>query len=262
MTRIVVTAAMIALVTVVVGCQSNQGRSQILPNRDSTSVQTSSATPGEGMPSADEIDLVEALSAQRQAYHDTLQKLIQYYDASGNYRNLSWARKELNALDRIPQYRYVVEAQVLSPDLKATQKIQAADNLYAAALETETKAGVLPVLKDEEGLRAALSLYGQLLRQYPTSDKIDDAAFRMSGIHEYFRDYVIALSFYQRAYQWDPATPYPARYKAAAILDGKLRRRAEALQLYQEALVKEAPFIDRSAVERRIRELTDSDKPK
>jgi tetratricopeptide (TPR) repeat protein len=248
---------MIALVTVLVGCQSNQGRSQMLPSRDTTSAQTSPAT-ADGAPSADEIDLVEGLSAQRQAYRDSLEKLIKYYSASGNNRNLNWARTELNALDRIPQYRYVVEAWVLPADLKATERIQAADDLYAKAVETETKAGVLPVLKDEEGLRAALTLYNRLLREYPTSDKIDDAAFRMGGIHEYFRDYQIALSFYQRAYQWDPATPYPARFKAAAILDGKLHRRAEALRLYQEALVKEAPYIDKGGVERRIRELTSS----
>jgi hypothetical protein len=252
MTRIVVTAAMIALVTVLVGCQTNQGRSQMLPSRDTTGVQTSPTTPAEGAPSADEIDLVEALSAQRQAYRESLQKLIHYYDATGNNRNLNWARAELSALDRIVQYRYVVGADALPADLKATEKIQAADNLYAKAVETETKAGVLPLLKDEEGLRAALTLYDELLAQYPTSDKID----------EYFRDYVIAVSFYKRAYQWDPATPHPARYKAAAILDGKLRRRAEALQLYQEALVKEAQYLDRlekTGVERRIKELTSSD---
>jgi len=261
MTRIVVTAAMIALVTVLVGCQSNQGRSQMLPDR-TQSVQTSPATPLEGVASADEIDLVEGLSAQRQAYRGSLEKLIKYYDASGNNQKLSWARTELNALDRIPQYRYVDESVILGADLKATARIPAADELYNKAFETERKAGVLPVLKDEEGLRGALTLYSELLAQYPTSDKIDDAAFRMGGIHEYFRDYVIALSFYQRAYQWDPATPYPARFKAAAILDGKLHRRAEALQLYQEAIVKEAQFIDTAGVERRIQELTDSDKPK
>jgi tetratricopeptide (TPR) repeat protein len=260
MTRMFVTAAMIALLTVFVGCQEpNQGRGQQLPQRG---LQASTPVPVEIAAAADEIDLVEQMSTQRQAYRATLEKLIRFYDVAGNNEKLSWARTELQALDRIPQYRYIVDAQVLSADLKATAKIQAADDLYAKAMETERKAGVLPVLKDEELLRAALTQYSELLSQYPTSDKIDDVAYRMAGIHEYFKDYVIALSFYQRAYQWDPATPYPARFKAAFILDSRLHRRAEALQLYQEAIVKEAQYADYKAfAERRIQELSSSDKP-
>jgi tetratricopeptide (TPR) repeat protein len=259
MTRMFVTAAMIALLTVLVGCQDpNQGRGQMLPQR---SLQASTPVPVEVAASADEIDLVEQMSTQRQAYRASLEKLIRYYDVAGNNEKLSWARTELQALDRIPQYRYIVDAQVLPADLKATAKIQAADDLYAKAMDTERKAGVLPVLKDEELLRAALTQYSELLSQYPTSDKIDDVAYKMAGIHEYFKDYVIALSFYQRAYQWDPATPYPARFKAAFILDSRLHRRAEALQLYQEAIVKEAQYADYKAfAERRIQELSSSDK--
>lgn len=262
MTRIVVTAAMIALLTVFVGCQDpNQGRSQRLPQRGLPGDQASTPVPVEVAASADEIDLVEQMSAQRQAYRSTLEKLIKYYDASGNNDKLVWARTELQALDRIPQYRYVIEAQVLPADLKATTKIQACDDLYAKAVDTERRAGVLPWLKDEELLRAAITQYSELLGQYPTCDKIDDAAYRMGTIHEYFRDYVIALQFYQRAYQWDLATPYPARFKAAAILDWRLHRRAEALQLYQEAIVKEAQFTEfKATAERRIQDLSSSDK--
>ena len=55
-------------------------------------------------------------------------------------------------------------------------------------------------------------------------------------IYEHFKDYTIAVLYYQRAYQWEPQTSYPARFKAAFILDERLHRRAEALQLYKEAL--------------------------
>ena len=45
------------------------------------------------------------------------------------------------------------------------------------------------------------------------------------------------------------------------ILDGKLHRRAEALQLYQEAIVKESQYTDYKAyAERRIQELSTSNK--
>jgi len=258
MTRIVVTATMIALLTVLVGCQTNQGGSQRLAGRDPTQ---SARIPIETVASADEIDLVEQMSSQRQAYRAGLEKLVRYYDVSGNTQKLAWARTELQALDRIPQYRYILAPDILPPDLKATERTQACDDAYAKAMETERKAGVLPVLKDEELLRAALSQYDDLLKKYRTCDKIDDAAYRMAGIHEYFKDYVIALQYYQRTYQWDPATPYPARFKAAAILDWRLHRRAEALQLYQEAIVKEAQHADlKATAERRIQDLSDSDK--
>jgi len=253
---------MIALLTVVVGCQNpNQGTSQRLPGRETPTVQATTPMPVEMAASANEIDLVEQMTAERQAYRGSLEKLVQYYDVAGNNTKLTWARTELQALDRIPQYRYVIAPQILPPDLKATAKIQAADDLYAKAVDTERRAGVLPVLKDEELLRAALNQYSELLNQYPTSDKIDDVAYKMAGVHEYFRDYTIALQFYQRAYQWDAATPYPARFKAAAILDYRLHRRAEALQLYQEAIVKEAQFSDlKASAERRIQDLSSSDK--
>jgi tetratricopeptide (TPR) repeat protein len=257
MTRIVVTAATIALLTILVGCQTNQGLSQRLPNRDTPGAVTSAPVAVETAAAADEIDVVEQLASHRQAYRQSLETLIKYYDVHGNRRNLEWARTELQALDRIPQYRYIIEAEVMPKDLRATEQIQAADDLYQKAVETERKAGVLPVLKDENVLRVALNLYGQLISQYPTSDKIDDAAWHMAGIHEYFRDFVIALSFYQRVYQWDPSTPYPARFKAAWILDDKLHRRAEALELYQESVVKESQHEnERAFAERRIRELS------
>jgi len=116
------------------------------------------------------------------------------------------------------------------------------------------------MLKDEELLRVALEKYGQLIRQYPTSDKIDDAAHEMAGIYEHFRDYTIALKYYQRTYQWDPETPYAARFKAASILDKKLHRRAEALELYQEAVIKEAQYDEwKMFAEDRIEDLSRSE---
>jgi tetratricopeptide (TPR) repeat protein len=258
MTRIVTIGAVILILTAAIGCTTpNTGRSQRLPQRTSAYVGTADPALSGGPSSSEEIDLVEQMTTHRQAYRQSLESLIQYYDSRGNNQKVTWARDEMTALDRIPQYRYIFEVPT---NLKATEQIAAADQLYAEAAKMEQKAGLLPVLKDEETLRAALGKYGDLIRQYPTSDKIDDAAFRMGDIHEYFRDFTIALQYYQRAYQWDPMTPYPARFRAAAVLDRRLRRRAEALELYQEAIIKEAQHTDeRIAAERRIKELTTSD---
>jgi tetratricopeptide (TPR) repeat protein len=256
MTRIVVTAATILLLSALVGCQEpNRGTSTTLPRGPYT--EPGANIPVEQAAAADEIDLVEQLAAHRQAYRRALEMLIRYYDVAGNNMKLTWAREELEGLDRVRQYRYIVE---MPPDLKATDRIEAADAVFNEARDMERKAGTLPILKNEELLRAALGKYTELINKYPTSDKIDDAAFQMAGIHEYFKDYTLALSFYQRTYQWDPATPHPARFKAAWVLDDKLHRRAEALKLYQESVLKESLDANQKAfAERRIRELSTSD---
>ncbi len=262
MTRIVTTAAAILILTVAMGCQSDTGRSQRLPQRTNPYSETArEPQPLDKPGSTTEIDLVEQMTSHRQAYRRSLQALEQYYDSVGNHEKTMWAKEERESLDRIPMYRYIIEAEIFPATLKASEAIPAADQLYAEAEQTRKKAGVLlpNQLKDEEVLRVALGKYGDLIRQYPTSDKIDDAAYRMATIQEALNDYQLALQHYQRAYQWDPATPYPARFKAANILDRRLHRRAEALELYQEAIVKEAQFDEyRISAERRIRELSTS----
>jgi tetratricopeptide (TPR) repeat protein len=154
----------------------------------------------------------------------------------------------------------------MPPTLKAKDEIPAANALYAEAEKLYKDAGFIPltVTKDIELLRAALRKYGEMISRFPTSNKIGEAAFRMGEIHEGLGDNAIALAYYQRTYQWDPATKHPARFKAAAILDKKLHRRDEALQIYQEAIVKEASHTDlRLMAERRVEQLTTStDAPK
>jgi tetratricopeptide (TPR) repeat protein len=261
MARIVTVGVVVLLLTLFVGCETNTGVSQQLPQR-SNPYMSEPNKPLAVPTSATEIDLAEKLSTNRQAYRRSLEALIQYYEASGNHDKLNWAKQELTALDRIPQYRFLLEAQVMPATLKATESIAAADQLYAEALKIERQGGPTPMpslLKDKQLLLAASAKYDELIRQYPTSDKIDDAAYRLAEIQKGFGDYMIAVSYYQRAYQWDPATPYPARFRAADLLDRKLHRRNEALQLYQEAIVKEAQFVDlKAAAERRVQELNTS----
>ena len=88
----------------------------------------------------------------------------------------------------------------------------------------------------------ALTKFEQLITKYPSSDKIDDAAYQAGEISEYFKDYSIALDYYQRAYSWDPDTPNPARFRAAKILDKHMHRNAEALELYKKAIEVEGRF--------------------
>ncbi len=256
MAKAILTAVLIILLNVLVGCE-DAGRSQLMPARTGTSLGSVSAVK---VANAGETDIVEQVAVNRQAYRQGLELLVEHYTRMGNNMKLQWAEKELAALNVIPQYNYIVEAGLAGPDLKASTSIREADNLYYDALELEKKAGLLLILKDENLLWLALDKYNQLIRRHPSSDKIDDAAFRAGGIYEHFKDYTIALLYHQRAYQWDPETIHPARLGAAFILDKRLHRRAEALGVYQQAVRKESKYKKwKEFAEKRIRELTKSD---
>jgi tetratricopeptide (TPR) repeat protein len=259
MAKTILTVVLIVLLNILVGCHNvDSGQSQLITARmrGATGV-----APMVEVAKAGESDIVEQVAINRQAYLQSLELLVDYYKKTGNNMKLVWAEKELASLKGISQsqYNYVIEASVASPNLTASTSITEADYMYDDALRTEKKAKELAVIVDEDLLRAALDKYNLLIRKHPSSDKIDDAAFRIGGIAEYFRDYTIAVLYYQRAYQWDPNTIHPARFKAAYILDTHLHRRGEALKLYQEAVKKEGLKESyKEFAERRINELTSS----
>jgi tetratricopeptide (TPR) repeat protein len=253
--------SVIVLSFILVGCNNvDTGRAQILPSQEGT-------VPAQTVDIArsSETDLAEQLAVSRQAYRRGLEVMVQHYTKTGDNMKLTWAQKELDAFNEIPQYNYVVEATIAGSNLKANKSISEADYLYNDAVRLEDQAGQFVVIKDDNLLRLALDKYNQLINKFPNSDKIDDAAFRAAGIYEHFKDYTIAVLYYQRCYQWDQQTIYPAKYKAAYILDSCLRRRAEALQLYQEALQEvtksgQHPQWQQFA-EQRAKELTGEVKP-
>ncbi len=240
MARIVLTAVVIVLLNVMVGCQGvDSGKGQLMPARTRTSI----GAPGVvSVVDAGETDFVEQIAINRQAYRQGLQLLVGYYTRIGNNMKLNWAKDELTALDAIPQYKYIIEAEAAGASLRASNSVPAADEVYQDALDLQKEAGALLLVKDEELLRLAVDKYNRLIRQYPSSDKIDDAAYKAGEIYEHFQDYSIALLYYKRAYQWDPGTIHPARFRAARILDKRLHRYDEALELYREAIKTEGAY--------------------
>jgi len=256
MARTILTAALIVLVNVLVGCQGvDSGRSQLLPfeMKSAAAIKLSVGS---------ETDIVEELVDNRQAYRQCLEALVEYYNKTGNSMKLRWANKELSALATMPQYNYIVEAITAGPNLRASTMIPEAELIYMEAVRLEKQAKGLLIIYDQNLLRLALDKYNQLIRKHPTSDKIDDAAFKAGEIHEYFGDYTIAALYYERVYQWEPDTLYPARFKAAYIWDKRLAiRRADALKNYQETLRRGGLSQKRREfIEERIEELTQSDK--
>jgi tetratricopeptide (TPR) repeat protein len=236
MTRIVLTTAIIILLNVLVGCGGiDSGKSQLIGTDKGQPRAAPIVKPAE----SGETDLIEQVATNREAYRQSLVALIDYYNRTGNNLKLQWARTELAALQTMPKYNYIIEATLAGPDLKASASVKEADELYAEARELHKEAERLIVIKDETLLRLALEKYNQLIRKYPSSDKIDDAAFRAGEICEHFKDYSIALLYFQRTFQWNSTAPYPARFKAAYILDIQMHRRAEALELYLQAVETE-----------------------
>jgi tetratricopeptide (TPR) repeat protein len=234
MARVVITAVLIVILNVMAGCSGpDKGRGQIKAPRGRTGPMIEVGT-------AAEADLIEQVAINRQAYQRAIEMLVGHYEKTGNAMKSRWAKKELDSLNKMVQYDYIIDATVAGPELRATASIPEADELYNEAVKLHKDAKKLVLIKDKNTLRLALAKYNEVIRKHPASDKIDDAAFKAGEIYEYFKDYSIALVYFQRTYQWNAAAPYPARFRAAAILDRHLHNRAEAQELYKEAIEIEA----------------------
>lgn len=261
MARIILTIVLIVSLHVLVGCYGpDSGQGRVVPQGEkkllapAPVIQTQ--TPAE-------TDIIEQVAANREAYRRTLKTLVDHYASTGNDMKLAWAEKELKTLDKTRQYHYIIEASVAGPNLKPTASIEMANYMYEDAVRREKLAKRFILIFDGDQLRVALGKYNEVIKRYPTSDKIDDAAFRAAGIYEYFKDYTIALLYYERTWQWDPQTPYIAEFKAAYILDQQLLRRAEAFELYQKAIKKGGlTENEKKFVEERIAVLSKSEESK
>ncbi|MHC4116568.1 MAG: tetratricopeptide repeat protein [Planctomycetota bacterium] len=231
MARIVSTVALITLLSVLAGCQETGPDSARLMEID-TRRPINRAVPA----GTSEADLVEEMVVNRDAYKSSLELMIAYYNRTGNALKLERARTELQAFQLMTKYRYIDEVKLLAGELEATTPIPAADDLYYDGVEFEKKAGPIRGLRDKAKLRLALQKYQQLIKNYSNSDKVDDATYKAGEILEEFKDYVVALDYYQSAYKADPETIYPARFRAARILDQQMHRYAEALALYKQAV--------------------------
>ncbi len=195
-----------------------------------------------------EVDLVEELILHRNMYARFLNALGSYYMEKGPEYKVNWVREEQRQLRRVKPYPYIMEASVPPPDLRPTDSIAEADKLYQDALALMKKAGHgVPIWYHAGTMKLALAKLKELVDKYPTSDKIDDAAFYIGEIHKEYGlgesglelDNELALKWYQRAIDWDPKTPHPVRFQMAVVLDYRLHERERALAMYQRVLSEE-----------------------
>ncbi|MGB8226186.1 MAG: hypothetical protein WCE45_04870 [Sedimentisphaerales bacterium] len=260
MKKILLTVVFVSFAVVLAGCNEERFMAP-KPAPDVFEQMTPSA--------AEEVALAEEVTAKRLAYLKEIEKLKSYYEQSGNQLKLEWISRELKYVNALPRYNYIIQAEVAGDNLVAKDSIPRADILYKDAKESYKSANVFPLpgsriltqdlIISRRRMLKTLNLCNDLIKQYPTSDKIDDAAYMAGEIHEWFKDYSIAALYYKRTFQWDSQTPYPARYRAANLLDYQLFERDKALELYRESLQKEKEYLNSDTVtliEQRIADLT------
>jgi TolA-binding protein len=249
MKKMALVIVFISFIVILTGCYKHQRFMVEKPGPDVFEQMTPSA--------AAEVALAEEVAQKRLAYRKELEKIKSFYEQSGNQLKLEWVQRELASLDSAPRYRYIIQAEVAGDKLAATDSIPRANILYDDAEKLYKEAEFIPLLVSRSKRQLALNKCNELIRDYPASDKIDDAAYMAGEIHEFFGDYSIAVLYYKRAFQWDADTPYPARYRAAKLLDYKLFERDQALQLYRESLKRETAAHNYSEImQQRIDELT------
>jgi len=192
---------------------------------------------------ASEVGLVEEMARHRANYMNYLVALRNYYLQKGISQKAKWAGREMADLKLVKTYAYIVPAEVRQADeARAMESIPEADALFEDGVNYARQGGYhgIPLVYDTRKLKMALEKLNQLIRDYPTSDKVDDAAFMCGEIYkEYFNDDERAVVYYQRAWEWDPDTPHPARFQAAVVYDFRLHDRDRALELYHKVMEKE-----------------------
>jgi len=151
MARIVCTGILIVLLNMLVGCQDiDRGKGQLLPSNTRQTLGPASVI---NIADTSEVDIVEQMAVNRQAYRQGLELLRGYYTRTGNNMKLEWAKKELAALNTMPKYKYIIEANLAPANLKVSASIPDADDLYYDAERLDKDAGMLPILKNENQLR-------------------------------------------------------------------------------------------------------------
>jgi len=219
----------------------------------------SSELPDIQLVEAREVDLVENVVQHRTMYHRQLRALRDYYQEHGYDVKRQWADTELAGVEKTQPFKYLLSAQIPVDSLRPASSITEADSMYEHGRELMIEGGHrVPGVYRRDLMVKALSTFVDLVRKYPSSDKVDDAAFYCGEIHkEYLNQNSLAVKWYERAYAWDPTTPHNARFQAAVTYDYRLHDRARALELYRA--VVETENRNKSNVSwavRRIDELT------
>lgn len=194
---------------------------------------------GESLVGSEERLLVENVIAARKSWLEALAKLEKLYAARGADFKQRVIQNVQDRFDPVRTYQYFLKAEVPGPEMRPVEVIPDADRLYEEALRLYRKgkgwSRTFPTT-DYNDQRKALVLFRKLVAQHPRSTKIALSAFYIGEIYkEYFREYIRAVLWFQRAWEWDPFVTEPARFQAAVVYD-VLREKDQAVKCYRLAI--------------------------
>lgn len=190
-----------------------------------------------------EIQIANAITSARDNYRNALEEIIQYYMDIGNHLRLKKARKELKALNKVPQRKYLFAKEIIT-DISPSKNIEDANILFE---DGKAYKNPLNIIRKKRKLTLAVARFKKIIEDYPESDKADDAAYELAGIYEgfYFKDYENAAFYYVKCYNLNEKTDKPVRFKAARVYDNHLDDYVEAVRHYKMALetCKETEYL-------------------
>ncbi len=217
----------------------------------------SNKEPASGTPPtpASDVQLVERVLASRAEYEQSLEALKAYYVQVNDLKRAKWAEDELVQYHRIIKEPFRIDLQVPPPKLQPMYPVAEANELYRQATQYKDHGWGNDFIDNQH--RAEILLQ-RLLTKHPQSDKIADAAYLLGDIYESraFNQPHLAAVYFERVFQWQPATPTDARLRAARLYDRKLGERTKAIELYKEVLSHDTDARRRDEAQRRQLELS------
>ena len=184
---------------------------------------------------AREGQIANTIQTSRENYKNALDELIQLYLSIGNQSRLEQARKELKALNKVPQLRYLTASEETTK-ITPSKNIEDANMLYQDGMAYKKYS--LNIFEKKTNLSRSAARFRRILNKYPESDKADDAAFELAGILEKssFNNYEEAAFYYVKCHELNPNTEMPALYEAGRVYDEKLHDYVAAIKNYEMAL--------------------------
>ncbi len=175
--------------------------------------------------------IASTIQTSRENYRNALGELIQHYLDIGNQSRLEQVRKELKALIKVPQLRYLTASEETT-EITPSKNIEDANILFQDGM---TYKNLLNIIKRKRNLSHSVVRFRRILNKYPESDKADDAAYELADILEKpsFKNYEESAFYYVKCYELNPNTEMPARYMAGKVYDDKLHDYAAAIKNYE-----------------------------
>lgn len=210
--------------------------------------------------SEQERELVKKVYDARDQYQSALERLRAFYVHTNIEEQRFWAEKELTDFHLVLKSPYILEMDLPSLDLQADTSIPKANRIFREALEWLNKRSMSGT---NENLHRAELLFRRLIRDYPRTDKLDEACYYLGEIYSsrYYQQYARAVAFYERVLYYSPNTNLDARVRAANLYEKYLNDHKRAVDLYQEVLRREVDPVQTKEARRRLDSLLGSKGP-